>query len=105
VNFGSFAGDSISAIEASGMKVVSVTSHFDSIRLLHYLFDKLSILYKDNPTIAVRAPKDGQGVFFTYPGLMVDPPDDQVLFTPTVISDEQAIFLKNRGIQIVRIVP
>ena len=105
VDFGSFAGDGISVIEASGMKVASVTNHFDSMGLLHYLFDKLSILYKDNPTIAVRAPKDGQGVFFTYPGLMVDPPDDQVLFTPTVISDEQAIFLKNRGIQIVRIVP
>jgi len=105
VNFGSFAGDSISAIEASGMKVVSVTSPFDSIRLLHYLFDKLSILYKDNPTIAVRDHKDGQGVFFTYPGLIVHQPDGQALFTPTIISDDQTIFLENRGIQIVRIVP
>ncbi|MEA3231906.1 MAG: hypothetical protein U9Q05_09155, partial [Thermodesulfobacteriota bacterium] len=105
VDFGSFAGEGISAIEASGMKVASVTNHFDSMGLLHYLFEKLSISYKDNPTIAVRDHKDGQGVFFTQPGLMVHHPDGQALLTPTVISDEQTIFLKTRGIQTIRIVP
>jgi len=107
VDFGSFAGDGISVIEASGMKVASVTNHFDSMGQLHYLFDKLSLSYKDNPTIAVRDPKESQGVFFTYPGLMlmVHQPDGQALFTPTVITDEQTTFLENRGIQVVRIVP
>lgn len=104
VDFGNFAGDSISAIEASGMKVASVTTNFDAMRVLHNLFGKLSIAYMDNPTIAIRNHQDGQGVFFTYPGLMVYQADGQVLFSSAVISDEQTIFLENRGIQIVRIV-
>ena len=105
VDFGSIAGDGISVIEASGMKVASVTNHFEPIRLLHYLCGKLSISFKDNPTIAVRDHKDGQGVFFTYPGLMVQQLDVQALITPVVISHGQTIFLENRKIQIVNIVP
>ena len=105
VAFLAFASVGLFVIEASGMKVASVTSHFDSMGLLHYLCGKLSISYKDNPTIAVRDPKDDQGVFFTFPGLMVHQPDGRALFTPTVISDEQTIFLENQGIQSVRIVP
>ena len=106
VDFGSIAGDGISVIEASGMKVVSVTSHFDAFKLLQYLFDKLSISYKDNPTIAVRDHMDDrQGVFFHYPGLMVDQPDGKALFTPAVISSQQTAFLESREIQIVRFVP
>ncbi len=104
VDFGNFAGDSISAIVASGLKVISTTNHYDPMKLLHHLLDALSIGYTDHPTIAVRKQKDGRGVFFTYPGILVDLMDGKALFTTAIVPDGQQQFLENRGIQVVKIV-
>ncbi len=103
VDFGNFAGDSISAIVSSGLKVISTTDNYDPLELLHHLLDTFSIGYTDHPTIAVRDQKDGGGVFFTYPGIMVDLMDGKILFTTAIVPDGQLQFLENRGIQAIRI--
>jgi len=103
VDFGNFAGDSISAIKATGLKVVSLSNSFDPFGLLHRLLDTFSIAYTDKPTVAVRNQNDGRGVFFTYPGVMVDLADGKALFTTAIVPLEQQQFLYTRGIQAIRI--
>jgi hypothetical protein len=103
VDFGNFAGDSISAIVSSGLKVISTADNYDPLELLHHLLDTFSIRYTDHPTIAIRDQKDGGGVFFTYPGILVDLMDGKVLFTTAIVPDGQQQFLENRGIQAIRI--
>jgi len=63
----------------------------------------LKAAYTDRPTISVGNPNGSQGVFFTYPGVMVDLADGKVLFTTTIVPIEQLQYLENRGIQVVRI--
>ena len=103
VDFGNFAGDSISAIVSSGLKVISTTDHYEPLELLHHLLDAFSIGYTDHPTIAVRKQNDGRGVSFTFPGILVDLMDGKALFTPAIIPDGLQQFLENRGIQTIKI--
>lgn len=105
VDFGSFAGETISSIEASGLKVVSLSDSDDTWHQIQNLFDVLSVKYTKNPSIPMSSRNDGHGVFFNCQGLMVDKADSQVLLTPSVFSDEVSTTLENRGIRILKVNP
>lgn len=104
VDFGSFAGNSITAIETTGLKVISLKGPFDALKYMRQILKKLSFGYTENPTIIVENNRDGQGVSFTYPGLMIPQTDGQALITSAAISDEMHNFLESRGTQVVRII-
>ncbi len=105
IDFGSFAGETISSIEASGLKVVSLSDSDDTWRQIQNLFDVLSVKYTKNPSISMSPRNDGHGVFFNCQGLMVDEADGQVLLTPSIFSDEVSTTLENRGIRILKVNP
>lgn len=105
VDFGNFAGDSIAAIEATGLKVISLRGQYDALRHIRQILKKFSLGYTERPTIFVENNSDGQGVSFTYPGLMVPQTDGQTLITSAVFMEEMKIFLESRGTQIIQIAP
>lgn len=105
IDFGSFAGESIAAIETTGLKVISLKDPFDPLTYMRTILMKLSHGYTQNPTIFVQNLKDEQGVSFTYPGLMIPQRDGQTLITSAFLTDEMKQFLESRGTQIINVAP
>ncbi len=105
IDFGSFAGESIAAIEATGLKVISLKNPFNAITYMRRILVKLSHGFTNNPTIFVQNLKDEKGVSFTYPGLMIPQRDGQTLITTAFLTDGMIKFLESRGTQIINVAP
>ncbi len=104
VDFGNFAGDSIAAIAASGLKIVSLAPDDNPLNVIEHLLDTLSIAYTIRPTLTVRRQKDGRGVFFTCPGILVNLADGQTLLTRAVVPQALRQYLETRGVETIRII-
>ena len=104
VDFGNFYGEAKSAIEASGLKLVSIRPGEGSLAIVHKILNILGVSFNENPTLFAANRHVAKSISVTIKGFLVSDPDRASIFLSWMPVDPRLCgFLSERGVKVLEI--
>jgi hypothetical protein len=104
VDFGSFYGDTITAIEHSGLRVVSIRSGEPCRSIIEKLLTAAGLSYQTDPSFSVPSTRAAYGVHFCIPGFLVNRASSRgQLLSLAPLAPAVVQWFTSRGLDIVQI--
>ena len=106
VDFGTFYGDAKSAIEAGGLKVVSIRPEDEALNIVRDILRAIGIPFSEDPVFFAANRNVSKIVSLTIPGLLSSHPDQgRTLLTRPTLHSKICDFLMEREIKVLKIKP
>jgi hypothetical protein len=104
IDFGTFYGDAIHAIEKSGYSIIQIKDNDSVDDIIEKLLGAMKVSFIKNPTfLAAKRPAD-HNTRLTFPGFLMEHADmSRVLLTFAPLHIQVVHFLKDNDIKIIRI--
>ena len=104
VDFGTFYGDAKSAIEAGGLKVVSIKHEDEALTIVRNIFRAIGIPFTEDPVFFGANRNVFKSISLTIPGLLSCHPDQRrTLLTRPPLHSKICDFLMEREIKVLKI--
>jgi LysM repeat protein len=104
VDFGTFYGDAKSAIEAGGLKVVSIRPEDEALNIVRDILRACGIPFSEDPVFFAANREVSKTVSLTIPGVLASHPDQgRTLLTRPPLHPKICDFLTEREIKVLKI--
>jgi hypothetical protein len=104
VDFGTFYGDAESAIEAGGLKVVSISPEDEALAIVRNVLAAIGIPFAEDPVFFSANRNIFKAISLTIPGVVSSGPDQgRTFLTPVRLHPRLCDFLMEREIKVVKI--